>query len=124
MGISLVLARTWRVVAAALFAVVAALAAPAQAGGFRCPESGGPQWREVDTEHFAVFTDLSSGKAQDLAGQCTPALAIQRTAVDVLPERLSKRTRATCAERLERLTSSCGAGGSATPPAPGTGEGP
>ncbi len=42
-------------------------AAPARAGGFKCPEAGGPAWREVRTAHFVVQTDLSSGKAEDLA---------------------------------------------------------
>jgi Tfp pilus assembly protein PilF len=40
---------------------------PARAGGFECPDAGGPAWREVRTAHFVVRTDLSSGKAQDLA---------------------------------------------------------
>lgn len=42
-------------------------AGPARAGGFECPEAGGPAWREVRTAHFVVRTDLSSGKAKDLA---------------------------------------------------------
>lgn len=42
-------------------------AAPARGGGFECPEAGGPAWREVRTAHFVVQTDLSSGKARDLA---------------------------------------------------------
>lgn len=40
---------------------------PARAGGFKCPEAGGPTWREMRTAHFVVRTDLTSGKAKDLA---------------------------------------------------------
>lgn len=40
---------------------------PARAGAFECPDAGGPAWREVRTAHFVVRTDLSSGKAKDLA---------------------------------------------------------
>lgn len=42
-------------------------AGPARAGGFKCPEAGGRAWREVRTAHFVIRTDLSSGKAGDLA---------------------------------------------------------
>ena len=48
--------------------VLALLAAgPARAGGFQCPEAGGPAWREVSTAHVVIQTDLSRGKARDLA---------------------------------------------------------
>ncbi len=40
---------------------------PARAGRFKCPEAGGPAWREVRTAHVVVRTDLPSGKARDLA---------------------------------------------------------
>jgi len=33
----------------------------------RCPEEGGPVWREVTTEHFRVYTDLDSWDAGEAA---------------------------------------------------------
>jgi tetratricopeptide (TPR) repeat protein len=48
-----------------LFSLLAA--SLARAGGFKCPEADGPAWREMRTAHVLVQTDLSSGKAEDLA---------------------------------------------------------
>lgn len=48
-------------------ALLAADPAPRLAGGFECPAAGGPAWYEVQTAHFSVVTDLSPGKAGDLA---------------------------------------------------------
>jgi tetratricopeptide (TPR) repeat protein len=42
-------------------------ASPAVAGGFTCPDQGGPAWREVRSAHVLLQTDLSSGDAQALA---------------------------------------------------------
>lgn len=35
----------------------------------RCPEEGGPAWREVATDHFLVWTDLEAAEALALAGR-------------------------------------------------------
>lgn len=56
------------------FAALAALglAAASCAGlgaSLRCPEEGGPIWRELATEHFQVWTDLDAAEARALAGQ-------------------------------------------------------
>ncbi|HEU4382010.1 MAG TPA: tetratricopeptide repeat protein [Anaeromyxobacteraceae bacterium] len=51
----------------ALLPVPLLAAVPASAGEFKCPEAGGPAWREVRTAHFVIQTDLSSGRAEDLA---------------------------------------------------------
>ncbi len=40
---------------------------PALAQEFRCPDRGGPAWREIRTPHVLLLTDLSSGKARELA---------------------------------------------------------
>jgi tetratricopeptide (TPR) repeat protein len=56
-----------RLAALALPCLLAAV--PARADGFKCPEAGGPAWRELRTAHFVVTTDLSSGKAKELAGE-------------------------------------------------------
>ncbi len=45
--------------------LLAAIAARAQ--DFRCPDRGGPAWREIRSPHIRLQTDLPSGKAQDLA---------------------------------------------------------
>lgn len=45
--------------------LLAATAAHAQ--DFRCPDRGGPAWREIRGAHVLLQTDLPSGKAQDLA---------------------------------------------------------
>jgi len=65
--------------------LVAALAvlltsSPAQAGRpeFRCPARGGTAWRELRTEHFLVETDLSSGKARELARELEMMLGVVR----------------------------------------------
>jgi hypothetical protein len=52
-----------------LLALLAPLLAaqPALAQDFRCPDRGGPAWREVQSAHVLLLTDLSSGKAQELA---------------------------------------------------------
>jgi len=47
--------------------LLAAASPPRLAGDFECPSAGGPAWREVQTAHFVVQTNLSSGKAQALA---------------------------------------------------------
>jgi tetratricopeptide (TPR) repeat protein len=47
--------------------VLLAGASPSMAGGFTCPDRGGPAWREVRTTHVVLLTDLSSGDAQALA---------------------------------------------------------
>lgn len=53
----------------ALLALLAPLLAaqPALAQEFRCPDRGGPAWREVRSAHVLLLTDLPSGKAQELA---------------------------------------------------------
>lgn len=43
------------------------LAVAARAQDFRCPDRGGPAWREIRSAHVLLQTDLPSGKAQDLA---------------------------------------------------------
>jgi len=59
---------TLPVLLAGLQAGLLAAASPTKlAGDFECPEAGGPAWREVQTAHFVVQTNLSSGKAQALA---------------------------------------------------------
>ena len=49
--------------------LVAALLAPAVAAGcaapFRCPAAGGPTWRELESEHFSLSTDLPSDDARE-----------------------------------------------------------
>jgi tetratricopeptide (TPR) repeat protein len=52
-----------------LLALLAPLlvAQPALAQDFRCPDRGGPAWREVRSAHVLLQTDLSSGKARELA---------------------------------------------------------
>jgi tetratricopeptide (TPR) repeat protein len=45
---------------------VLALALPARAQ-FKCPDDGGPAWREVRTLHFVVQTDLDSAEARKVA---------------------------------------------------------
>ncbi len=51
----------------ALLAPLLAAAQPAIAQDFRCPDRGGPSWREVRTAHVLLQTDLASGKAKELA---------------------------------------------------------
>jgi tetratricopeptide (TPR) repeat protein len=52
---------------AALAAAAAGCAALSPS--LRCPEEGGPPWREVATDHFLVWTDLESADARALALQ-------------------------------------------------------
>jgi tetratricopeptide (TPR) repeat protein len=50
--------------------MAAQLAGCATAGGpFRCPNAGGPPWRELASDHFALRTDLDRGGAVDLLEQ-------------------------------------------------------
>lgn len=51
----------------ALLAPLLLAALPARAQDFRCPDRGGPAWREVRSAHVLLQTDLPSGKAQELA---------------------------------------------------------
>ncbi|HET6923665.1 MAG TPA: hypothetical protein VFI16_11015, partial [Anaeromyxobacteraceae bacterium] len=46
---------------------VAAAGCAAVGPALRCPEEGGPAWREVATDHFLVWTDLESAEARALA---------------------------------------------------------
>lgn len=68
-----------------LVGLAATCAAAARADGFRCSENGGAAWREVDNEHFAVLTDLSSGAARDLAREVEQIFAVLRQFVRTPP---------------------------------------
>ena len=46
---------------------LAAAGCAAVGPSLRCPEEGGPAWREVATDHFLVWTDLESPEARALA---------------------------------------------------------
>ena len=35
------------------------------AAAFRCPEQGGPAWRELASDHFSLSTDLDSEEARE-----------------------------------------------------------
>ena len=59
--------------------------------------------------------DTLAGVLEDL-GQCGDALAVQRRAVDVIPERMTDKGRRPYLERLGRLEAHCGARPAASPP--------
>lgn len=73
----------------ALPLLLAGLAAspPPLAGGFECPEAGGAAWREVRTDHFVVQTNLSSGRARELAGEVERLYAVLLHALFKTPPR-------------------------------------
>jgi hypothetical protein len=56
-----------RGLAAALLLSTAGATRAGEGDGFRCSDRGGPEWREIRSEHFVVLTDHSSRRAKDLA---------------------------------------------------------
>src|SRR5512147_600563 len=62
--------RPWRLGRPALGALGLLAAGCAALGpSLRCPEEGGPPWRELATEHFLVWTDLDHAEARALAAR-------------------------------------------------------
>ncbi|GAO02815.1 DUF1570 domain-containing protein [Anaeromyxobacter sp. PSR-1] len=63
---------------AVLAVALASLSGCAGVEKFRCPEQGGPAWREIRTEHVVLQTDLSSRKAKELAGELERMFGVVR----------------------------------------------
>ncbi len=54
-----------RIARAALVLALALAGASGCAGPFRCPAAGGPAWRELSSQHFALATDLPAEEARE-----------------------------------------------------------
>lgn len=64
---------------AVLAVALASLSGCAGVEKFRCPEQGGPAWRELRTEHVVLQTDLPSSKAKELAGELERMFVVVRS---------------------------------------------